>query len=106
MFQYIHAFQGGGDLPGHSPQLAVLLQQKLADHVLRRRVRQQRRVTLPRVGLFADGVAVRKVGDITFDLCRELVGRYVLVSEAEIADAIRYSETGRARGKIIIEVND
>lgn len=27
-------------------------------------------------------------------------------SLAEIADAIRYSETGRARGKIIIEVGD
>jgi threonine dehydratase len=29
-------------------------------------------------------------GSITFDLCRELVDRYVLVSEAEIADAIRW----------------
>jgi threonine dehydratase len=29
-------------------------------------------------------------GSVTFDLCREMVDRYVLVSEAEIADAIRW----------------
>ena len=29
-------------------------------------------------------------GSITFDLCRDLVDRYVLVSETEIADAIRW----------------
>ena len=40
---------------------------------------------------FADGSAGGfEPGSVTFDLCRDLVDRYVLVSEAEIADAIRW----------------
>ena len=36
-------------------------------------------VTLDHVGIFADGVAVRRVGDETFRLCRELVDEIVTV---------------------------
>ncbi len=46
-------------------------------------------VTLERVGIFADGVAVRRVGDETFRLCRELVDEIVLVDTDEICAAIR-----------------
>ncbi len=46
-------------------------------------------VTLERVGIFADGVAVRRVGDETFRLCRELVDEVVLVDTDEICAAIR-----------------
>lgn len=33
-------------------------------------------VDLPRVGLFAEGVAVKRIGDETFRLCRGVSGRY------------------------------
>jgi threonine dehydratase len=46
-------------------------------------------VTLPRVGSFADGVAVRRVGDETFRLCRRLLDDVVLVTTDEICAAIR-----------------
>ena len=46
-------------------------------------------VTLERVGIFADGVAVRRVGDETFRLCHELVDEIVLVDTDEICAAIR-----------------
>ncbi|HUP22604.1 MAG TPA: threonine ammonia-lyase, biosynthetic [Thermoanaerobaculia bacterium] len=46
-------------------------------------------VTLPRVGAFADGVAVRRVGDETFRLCRRHLDEVVLVSTDEICAAIR-----------------
>jgi threonine dehydratase len=46
-------------------------------------------VTLPRVGGFADGVAVRRVGDETFRLCRRFLDGVVLVSTDEICAAIR-----------------
>jgi threonine dehydratase len=46
-------------------------------------------VTLERVGIFADGVAVRRVGDETFRLCRDLVDEIVLVDTDEICAAIR-----------------
>ncbi|HRE13955.1 MAG TPA: threonine ammonia-lyase, biosynthetic, partial [Usitatibacteraceae bacterium] len=48
-----------------------------------------RRVTLPHVNLFADGVAVRQVGRETFRLCRELVDEMVLVSTDETCAAIK-----------------
>jgi threonine dehydratase len=46
-------------------------------------------VTLPRVGSFADGVAVRRVGSETFRICRELLDGMIQVSTDEICAAIR-----------------
>jgi threonine dehydratase len=46
-------------------------------------------VTLERVGLFADGVAVRRVGDETFRLARQHVDEIVLVDTDEICAAIQ-----------------
>ena len=48
-----------------------------------------RRVTLPHVNLFADGVAVRQVGRETFRIARELVDDMVLVDTDEICAAIK-----------------
>ena len=45
--------------------------------------------TLERVGIFADGVAVRRVGEETFTLCRSHVDEIVLVSTDEICAAIQ-----------------
>jgi threonine dehydratase len=46
-------------------------------------------VTLERVGIFVDGVAVRRIGDETFRICRELVDEVILVSNDEVCAAIR-----------------
>ena len=48
-----------------------------------------KRVTLERVGIFADGVAVKRVGEETFRLCREHVDEIVLVDTDEICAAIQ-----------------
>ena len=48
-----------------------------------------RRVTLPHVNIFADGVAVRQVGRETFRMCRELVDEMVLVDTDETCAAIK-----------------
>nr|WP_282707005.1 threonine ammonia-lyase, biosynthetic [Sinimarinibacterium sp. CAU 1509] len=48
-----------------------------------------RRVTLPSVGLFADGVAVRQIGEENFRVARHLVDDYLLVSVDEICAATR-----------------
>jgi threonine dehydratase len=47
------------------------------------------RVTLDRVGLFADGVAVRQVGEETFRLCRALLDEVITVDTDEICAAIK-----------------
>ncbi|HKZ74124.1 MAG TPA: threonine ammonia-lyase, biosynthetic, partial [Steroidobacteraceae bacterium] len=48
-----------------------------------------RRVTLERVGIFADGVAVKRVGEETFQLARAHVDEIVLVDTDEICAAIQ-----------------
>ena len=46
-------------------------------------------VELQHVGIFADGVAVRRVGDETFRLCQELVDEVVTVDTDQVCAAIR-----------------
>jgi threonine dehydratase len=46
-------------------------------------------VTLDHVGIFADGVAVRRVGDETFALCRQFVDEIVTVGTDQICAGIR-----------------
>ena len=45
-------------------------------------------MTLDTVNTFADGIAVKHPGDLTFDMCRQYVDEVVTVSEDEIASAI------------------
>jgi len=48
-----------------------------------------RRVALDRVGIFADGVAVREVGELTFPIVRDTVEEIVRVSNDAICAAIK-----------------
>jgi threonine dehydratase len=50
---------------------------------------QGRRVVLDHVGIFADGVAVRQVGELTLKLCQRYVDEIILVSQDEICAAIQ-----------------
>ncbi len=52
-------------------------------------LKQGHRVTLDQVGLFADGVAVKQVGEETFRLGRELVDDILVVSTDEICAATK-----------------
>jgi threonine dehydratase len=52
-------------------------------------LRAHKRVTLERVGIFADGVAVRRVGEETFRLARECVDEVLLVTTDQICAAIQ-----------------
>ncbi len=52
-------------------------------------LRAGRRVVLDRVGQFADGVAVKRVGEETFALARQFVDEIVLVNTDEMCAAIQ-----------------
>ena len=52
-------------------------------------LRAGKRVTLERVGIFADGVAVRRIGEETFRLARAHVDEVILVSTDQICAAIQ-----------------
>jgi threonine dehydratase len=52
-------------------------------------LRAGRRITLDRVGMFADGVAVRRVGEEPFRLARQYVDEVILVTTDQICAAIQ-----------------
>jgi threonine dehydratase len=65
---------------GVEPEDAASMQRSLAS---------RQRVTLERVGIFADGVAVRRAGEETFRLAQRYVDEVLLVSTDEICAAIQ-----------------
>ena len=52
-------------------------------------LREGRLVTLPAVGLFADGAAVKRVGEETFRVCNQLVDDMVTVDTDQICNAVK-----------------
>jgi len=54
-------------------------------------MQQGRVVTLPSVGLFADGAAVRTVGTETYRVCSRLVDEMITVTTDQICNAIKLS---------------
>ncbi len=46
-------------------------------------------VELERVDLFCDGTAVRKAGDLPFEICKNTLSRVETVTNAEVSDAMR-----------------
>lgn len=52
-------------------------------------LKEGERVILPRVGTFADGTAVKQVGEKTFEIARHIVDEVILVSTDETCAAIK-----------------
>jgi threonine dehydratase len=87
---------GGGLIAGIAavikelrPELAVIGGQPEDSAAMYHSLAQKRRVVLDHVGIFADGVAVREVGRLTFELCQRYVDEVILVSQDEICAAIQ-----------------
>jgi len=78
-----------------SPRTRIVGVEPVDSNAMQASLKAGRRVTLPHVNLFADGVAVKQVGAETFRLCRKLVDEMVLVDTDEICAAIKdiYEET-------------
>ena len=71
------------------PQVKVIGVEPEDAPTLHRALEAGRRVELKQVGIFADGVAVRRIGRETFRVAREVVDEVVLVSTDEICAAIK-----------------
>jgi len=87
---------GGGLIAGIAayvkalrPSVRVIGVEPIDADAMARSLRAHRRVTLDQVGLFADGVAVKRVGRETFRLCERLVDRVVRVDTDEMCAAIK-----------------
>jgi threonine dehydratase len=90
------AIGGGGLISGVAayikavrPDIKVIGVQTVDSDAMLRSVRAGKRVTLPDVGLFSDGTAVKLVGKETFRLTRELVDDYVVVDTDAVCAAIK-----------------
>ena len=88
---------GGGGLAGGiasvikavAPWIKVYGVEPDDSDAMTRSIRAGRRIALERVGSFADGVAVRMVGETTFALCRDYLDDCITVSVDEICSAIK-----------------
>jgi threonine dehydratase len=72
-----------------SPKTKVIGVEPVDSAAMYQSIKAGRRVTLPHVNLFADGVAVRQVGRETLRIARELVDEMVLVDTDEICAATK-----------------
>lgn len=54
-------------------------------------------VTLEALDIFCDGTAVRRAGDLTYELCKEVVDEIITVSNEEVCSAIRLFWEARRR---------
>jgi threonine dehydratase len=87
---------GGGLIAGIAgyikslqPDVKVIGVEPYEADAMYRSLAEGRRVELEHVGIFADGVAVRKVGALTFDIARDTVDEVVRVSNDEMCAAIK-----------------
>lgn len=90
------AIGGGGLISGVAnyikavrPEVKVIGVQMTDSDAMMRSVAEQHRVTLPDVGLFADGTAVKLVGEETFRIARDLVDDYIAVDTDAVCAAIK-----------------
>lgn len=87
---------GGGLLAGiaawvkaHSPQTRIIGVEPDDAACLAAAMAAGQPVTLPQVGLFADGVAVKRIGEHTFAAAQSLVDEVITCSVDEICAAVR-----------------
>lgn len=90
------AIGGGGLMSGIAayikrlrPEIRMIGVEPVDSDAMSQSLRAGERVSLKQVGLFADGVAVRQVGEETFRLCQQYVDEVILVSTDDTCAAIK-----------------
>ncbi|PJA31664.1 MAG: threonine ammonia-lyase, biosynthetic [Zetaproteobacteria bacterium CG_4_9_14_3_um_filter_53_7] len=87
---------GGGLIAGmavylkaNSPNTKIIGVEPVDSAAMYESIKAGHRVTLDQVGIFADGVAVKKVGEHTFAMVQQYVDEIILVDTDEICAAIK-----------------
>ncbi len=87
---------GGGLLAGVAayvkavrPEIKIIGVEAKDAEAMTESLKQGERVVLEQVGLFADGAAVKQVGEHTFALCRQYVDEMIVVDNDAICAAIK-----------------
>ena len=86
---------GGGLISGVAytikmlnPQIKVYGVQASGAPSMQKSINEGEIITLPSVSTIADGIAVKKPGDLTYELCQKYVDKIVTVTDDEISAAI------------------
>jgi threonine dehydratase len=95
---------GGGLLAGIAayvkavrPEIKIIGVEAKDAEAMTESLKQGKRVMLEQVGLFADGAAVKQVGEHTFALCQQYVDEMIVVDNDAICAAWRISNGGYKR---------
>ncbi|MCK5826195.1 MAG: threonine ammonia-lyase, biosynthetic [Desulfuromusa sp.] len=72
-----------------SPQIKVIGVEPVDSDAMYQSLQAGKRISLESIGIFADGVAVREVGKLTFELCRQYVDEIIRVNTDELCGAIK-----------------
>lgn len=87
---------GGGLIAGMAayiknlrPEIRIVGVEPIDADAMYRSLAAGKRIKLDQVGLFADGVAVKQVGELTFELCQRYVDEIILVDTDETCAAIK-----------------
>ena len=87
---------GGGLIAGMAayikysrPEIKVIGVEPQDAPTMHAALQANKRVQLEEVGIFADGVAVRKIGENTFEIAKNLIDEVLLLSTDEICAAIK-----------------
>ncbi len=87
---------GGGLIAGIAaylktlrPEIEIIGVEPQGSDAMAKSLEQGRRITLDSVSIFADGVAVRQVGEQTFQLCQQYVNRIIRVNTDELCSGIK-----------------
>lgn len=87
---------GGGLLAGiaqcvkqEHPHITIIGVEPADSNAMQASLQAGKRIVLPHVGIFADGVAVKQVGEHTFHLAQQYVDEVITVSTDQICAAIK-----------------
>lgn len=89
------AIGGGGLVSGVStifkqlsPQTKIIGLEPLGAPAMKTSLEQNEVVTLDKIDKFVDGAAVKRIGDLTFEICRENVDEVLLIPEGKVCSTI------------------
>ncbi len=78
----------GSYLQVYSPQTKVVGVEPAGAPSMKEALKQGQPVVLDRIQRFVDGASVKKVGDLTFPICREVLTDMLLVQEGKVSSTI------------------
>lgn len=71
------------------PDISIITVEPEDSNVLQASLQAGKCITLPHVGIFADGVAVKQMGEHTYTICKQYVDKAITVTNDELCAAIK-----------------